>query len=118
MREQLQTLVAALAALHASGNVRTDGELALSGIRVTAGQLLDQASAEAAPPDPVDVRIAELADRVNLLADRFDRVEDLVSQLSGVAGDLQAAVGGEGTLAAKVDQLVQLANQAGAATGG
>lgn len=116
MREQLQELVARLTALNESGNVRPDGERELGGIRVTAQQLLDLAT-EPAPVDPVEDRLAELSDRVNLLADRFDRVSDLVDQLAGLAGDLQNAVGREGTLAAKIEQLIQLANQAGAATG-
>jgi len=86
IREQLQTLAAALARLAESGNVRTDGESLVSDLRVSVGQLIDQADQQAAAvaaavPDPVDVRLADLAVKVEVLSDQFAKL----------AGDLQAA---------------------------
>jgi hypothetical protein len=96
IREQLQTLADLLARLAESGNVRTDGERMVSDLRVTVGQLIDQAdqvaqAAAAAVPDPVDVRLADLTLKVEVLSDQFAGVVDLVGQLSKLAGDLQAA---------------------------
>jgi hypothetical protein len=96
IREQLQTLAAALARLAESGNVRTDGETLVSDLRVTVGQLIDQANqvaqaAAAAVPDPVDVRLSDLVVKVEVLSDQFAGVADLVGQLGKLAGDLQAA---------------------------
>ena len=96
MREQLQALADKLGRLHESGNVRPDGEQLLSVIRVEIGQLMDTAgteaqAAEAAKPDPVDVRLDALAAKVDLIAEDFAGVSDLVNQLAKLAGDLQAA---------------------------
>lgn len=73
MREILEQIDAGLRRLAESGNVRPDGESVLSGLRVSVSQLLDddaittQAAAEA-QPEPVDVQLAALGDKVELLA--------------------------------------------------
>ena len=95
IREQLQTLADLLARLAESGNVRTDGERLVSDLRVTVGQLVDQVdqaalATDAAVPDPVDVRLSDLAVKVEVLSDQFAGVVDLVGQLGKLTGDLQA----------------------------
>ncbi|WP_290904429.1 hypothetical protein [Aquabacterium sp.] len=96
MREALQNVADGLQRLAESGNVRTDGESLLSGLRVSVGQLLEAdatstQAAAAAQPDPVDVRLAYLAESVTGLSEKFSGVVDLVDQLAKLAGDLQAA---------------------------
>jgi hypothetical protein len=96
IRQQLVEISEGLERLATSGNVRTDGERLVSDLRVTAGQMLDQvdqatAATAAAVPDPVDVRLADLAVKVEVLSDQFAGVVDLVGQLGKLAGDLQAA---------------------------
>lgn len=96
MREALQQLAEGLQRLAESGNVRPDGESLLSGLRVSVGQLLEAdatstQAAAAAQPDPVDVRLSELAVKVDGLAELFSSTTDLVHQLGKLAGDLQAA---------------------------
>ncbi|TBO31335.1 hypothetical protein EYS42_08810 [Aquabacterium lacunae] len=96
IREQLQQLADGLDRLNESGNVRSDGERFLAELRVMARQLIDQADqasqAEAqAKPDPVDVRLDLLANKVDDIAAQFADVSDLVNQLAKLAGDLQTA---------------------------
>jgi hypothetical protein len=96
IREQLQALAAGLARLAQSGNVRSDGDALVSDLRVSVGQLIDQADTQAATvaaavPDPVDVRLSDLAVKVEVLSDQFAGVVGLVDQLAKLAGDLQAA---------------------------
>lgn len=96
MRELLQALADGLRRLAESGNVRTDGEALLSGLRVSVGQLLEAdasttQAAAAAKPDPVDVQLEALSVKVDHLAAVFADTKDLVDQLAKLAGDLQAA---------------------------
>lgn len=96
MQALIQEIADALARLAQSGNVRQDGESLLSSIRVAVSQLSEQAEKvsqdnQAAQPDPVQDQLSRLAEKVDLIAEDFQGVSDLVSQLASLAGDLQAA---------------------------
>lgn len=96
MQALIQEISDALARLAQSGNVRQDGEALLSSVRVAVSQLSEQAEKvnqdnQDAKPDPVQDQLSRLAEKVDLIAEDFQGVSDLVSQLASLAGDLQAA---------------------------
>jgi hypothetical protein len=86
-----------LSRLNESGNVRNDGERAVSELRVLVSQLAERLTdadklAENTQAAPVDLQLSALTAEVQALNTAFGGVVDLVGQLHKLAGDLQSAV--------------------------